>query len=105
MCECPVFQYIVLQLFFKRTLSFEYKPVDLTSTTNMDPLCFEDRFLAINKPILSEKISFPLLSITPTRSPSPSKPKPISAPLSFTDLLIACNIFKSSGFGLYFGKV
>ena len=51
----------------------------------LTPLCF-DKFLAINNPILSEKISFPVLSITPTRSPSPSKPKPISALLSFTAL-------------------
>ena len=47
---------------------------------------FLDKFLAINNPILSEKISLPLLSITPTLSPSPSKPKPISALLSFTAL-------------------
>jgi hypothetical protein len=46
-----------------------------------------------------------LSSITPTLSPSPSKPKPISASLSFTALLISCSISKSSGLGLYFGKV
>ena len=72
---------------------------------NFESLNFDDKFLAINKPILSEKISLPLLSITPHLSPSPSKPKPISALLSLTALLIACNISISSGFGLYFGKV
>ena len=61
-----------------RILSFEYKPVDFTSTINFDPLCLVDKFCAINNPILSEYISLPLSSITPTRSPSPSKPKPIS---------------------------
>ena len=40
---------------------------------------FVAKFLAINNPILSEYISLPLSSITPHRSPSPSKPKPISA--------------------------
>ena len=105
MCECPVFQYKVSQELFFKTSSVEYNPVDLTSTTNLDPLWFEDKFLAINNPILSEKISLPLLSITPTRSPSPSNPNPISALFSFTDLLIACNISRSSGLGLYFGKV
>ena len=68
-------------------------------------MCFDDKFLAIIKPILSEKISLPSLSITPQRSPSPSKPKPISALFSLTTLLIAFNISISSGFGLYFGKV
>ena len=55
--------------------------------------------------VLSENISFPSLSITPHRSPSPSKPKPISALLSLTAFDIACNISRSSGFGLYFGKL
>ena len=54
---------------------------------------------------MSENISLPLSSITPTLSPSPSKPKPISALFSFTALAIACNISKSSGLGLYFGNV
>ena len=60
---------------------------------NLEFLCFVDKFLAISKPILSENISFPSLSITPTLSPSPSKPKPISALLSFTALAIACKHF------------
>ena len=42
-----------------------------------------------SKPTLSEKISLPLSSITPTRSPSPSKPNPISALFSLTHFEIA----------------
>ena len=56
---------------------------------NLELLCLVAKFLAINNPILSEYISFPLSSITPQRSPSPSKPKPISASLSFTAFDIA----------------
>ena len=92
-------------MFSFKISSFEYKPVDLTSTINFEFLWCLDKFLAISKPILSENISFPLLSITPTLSPSPSNPKPISALLSFTALAIACSISKSSGLGLYFGNV
>ena len=58
-----------------------------------------ERFLAISNPILSENISFPCSSITPHLSPSPSKPNPISALLSFTALAITCSISRSSGFG------
>ena len=39
--------------------------------------------------ILSAKISLPLLSITPTLSPSPSKPKPTSALFFFTHFAIS----------------
>ena len=85
-------------------MSFANNPVDFTSTINLDFLYEAERLRAINKPILSENISLPLLSITPTLSPSPSNPKPMSALFSLTDLEIACNIFKSSGLGLYLGK-
>ena len=46
-------------------------------------------FLAINNPILSAKISLPLLSITPTLSPAPSKPNPTSALFVFTHFAIS----------------
>ena len=61
-----------------------------------------DKFLAINNPILSEYISLPLLSMTPTLSPSPSKPKPMSALLSLTDFAIAKSVKDNNadiGFG------
>ena len=94
-----------MQSFSFKTLSCENNPVDLTSTINVAPLCFGARFLAIKSPILSENISSPKLSITPTLSPSPSNPKPTSALFSFTALAIACSISRSSGLGLYFGNV
>ena len=50
-----------------------------TAITNFEFETSVAKFLAINKPILSANISCPLLSTTPTRSPSPSKAKPISA--------------------------
>ena len=77
------------QLYCFKILSLAKSPVDFTSTMNFEPLYFGARFLAINKPILSEKISLPLLSTTPTLSPSPSKPKPTSASFSLTTLEIA----------------
>ena len=62
---------------------------DLTSTINLEFLCLVDKFLAIKRPILSENISLPLLSIIPTLSPSPSNPKPMSASFFLTDLEIS----------------
>ena len=55
---------------FVGKLSSDDTPVDVDDI---------DKFLAISKPILSENISLPSLSKTPTLSPSPSNPKPISA--------------------------
>jgi len=77
-----------LQPFFFKVSSFSNIPVDLTSTTNFVFLLFSEIFLAIKRPILSANISFPLLSTTPTLSPSPSKPNPTSALFSFTHLAI-----------------
>ena len=56
-------------------------------------------------PTLSAKISSPLSSTTPQRSPSPSKPRPTSAFVRNTSSRMACSIFMSSVFGLYFGNV
>ena len=72
--------------FFNEPLGFGYDD-GINSAIHVCHLL--DKFLAINKPILSENISFPSLSITPTLSPSPSKPKPISALFSFTDFAIS----------------
>ena len=44
MWEWPVFQYMVSQLFSNKILSFEYSPVDFTSTIN-----FEFLYLVIKK--------------------------------------------------------
>jgi hypothetical protein len=41
-----------------------------------------------------------LLSTTPQRSPSPSKPRPTSAPLLLHLVAMACSISMSSGFGI-----
>ena len=86
-------------------LSVLNNPVDFMSTTNFEFLYLEERFLAISKPILSEKISLPFSSTTPKRSPSPSKAKPISALFFFMVSPNAWSIFKSSGLGLYLGKL
>ena len=75
---------MVLQLLSNKYFIFCKKPVDFTSTTNLEFLYFDAKFLAMSNPILSEKISLPFSSTTPHLSPSPSKPKPISALFSLT---------------------
>ena len=60
------------------TGSVAKRPVDFTSTTNCAPLWIAERSRASITPTLSAKISSPVLSTTPQRSPSPSKPRPTS---------------------------
>ena len=76
------------------------RPVDFTSATNTALACCAERSRASITPTLSAKISWPSLSTTPQRSPSPSKPKPTSALCASTASLMACSIFMSSGLGL-----
>ena len=64
------------------------------------PGCRGARSLASIRPILSAKISSPVSSTTPQRSPSPSKPRARSAPCCFTASAMACSICASSGLGL-----
>ena len=71
MTRFPVNSFAII---IRKTSSSKKRPVDFTSTINFEFLYFLARFLAINKPILSENISLPFSSITPHLSPSPSNP-------------------------------
>ncbi len=76
------------------------RPVDFTSATKTGFSNCVARSRASITPTVSAKISWPSLSTTPQRSPSPSKPRPTSALCFTTASAMACSIFMSSGLGL-----
>src|SRR3984957_17640943 len=78
---------------------------DLTSTTNSLVPYSRSNILARSNPTRSENTRRPLLSTTPSRSPSPSMQNPTSAPLDLTSRSTDSKNGMLSGFGVKCGKV